>query len=185
MLTFKVSPSAVLLGAALAFVTADAKAEVYSFDFTAFDSQLTAVGTFTVTGNEVTAISGALSGVVTQTISGLVTNASFPGASYSPDGRFIYDNFFLPGDPHFNANGVLFTTVQNPGGYWNLWGNGPGNYSLFESHAGGYPIQETGGVAIAAVPEVSTWAMTILGFAGLAFARFRRMAKRGAALAGA
>jgi len=185
MLKFKVSRLAVLTGAALVFVAAGAKAEVYTFDFTSFDSQLTAVGTFTVTGNEVTAMTGSLGGLVTQTIGGLVANLGFPNASYSPDGRFIYDNVFLPGDPHFNSNGVLFTTTQNPGGYWNLWGNSAGNYSLFESFSGGYPIQETGNVAIAAVPEVSTWAMTILGFAGLAFARYRRTANHDAALAGA
>jgi hypothetical protein len=33
------------------------------------------------------------------------------------------------------------------------------------------------------VPERSTWAMTVLGFGGLAFAGWRRAAKRGAALA--
>ena len=35
----------------------------------------------------------------------------------------------------------------------------------------------------AGVPEPSTWAMMVLGFAGLAFAGWRRAAKRGAALA--
>src|SRR5208283_3625912 len=96
---FKVSRLAVLAGAALVFVAAGAKAEVYTFDFTAFDSQLTAVGTFTVNGNEVTAMTGSLSGsgLVTQSIIGLTANFGFPNASYSPDNRFIYDNVFLPG----------------------------------------------------------------------------------------
>ncbi len=185
MLKFKVSRLAALAGAALVFVATGAKAEVYNYDFTSFDSRLTAVGTFTVTGNEVTAMTGSLGGLVTQDISGLVPNPGFPSASYSPDSLFVYDNVFLPGDPHFNSNGVLFTTAQDPGGYWNLWGNGVGNYSLYESAAGGYPVQETGSLVVAPVPEVSTWAMTILGFAGLAFARYRRTTKHGATLAGA
>jgi hypothetical protein len=35
----------------------------------------------------------------------------------------------------------------------------------------------------ATVPEPSTWAMLLLGFAGLGFAGWRRASKRGAALA--
>jgi hypothetical protein len=44
-----------------------------------------------------------------------------------------------------------------------------------------FPTIET--LPVAGVPEPSTWAMMVLGFAGLAFAGWRRAAKRGAALA--
>jgi len=45
--------------------------------------------------------------------------------------------------------------------------------------SGAFPAPEIGG----GVPEPSTWAMMALGFAGLAFARFRRGAKAKVAIA--
>jgi hypothetical protein len=57
----------------------------------------------------------------------------------------------------FDIDGVLFATAENPGGYWNLWGNSPGNYSLWESASPyNYPIEESGTLSLAAVPELST-----------------------------
>ena len=75
----------------------------------------------------------------------------------------------------FDIDGLLFTTTENGGGYWNLWGNSPGDYSFWES-AGpyNYPIQESGTLSVAAAPELSTWAMFGLGFAGLGLAGRRR-----------
>ena len=81
----------------------------------------------------------------------------------------------MAGNPHLDVDGVLFTTAQNPGGYWNLWGNGTGSYSLWESvPGGGYPIQESSeNLTVSAVP-IPTWIMTLLGFASLGFAGYRR-----------
>jgi len=86
----------------------------------------------------------------------------------SRDGQFIYDNLYYAGqNPVLDVDGLLFTTAQNPSGYWNLWGNGPDNYSLWESTSGaGYPVQATTGgvvVNVGVVPEPSTWAMLLLG----------------------
>jgi hypothetical protein len=82
----------------------------------------------------------------------------------------------------FDVDGLLFTTAQNPGGYWNLWGNSPGNYSFWESAPGaGYAIQESGTLSVAAVPELSTWAMLGLGFAGLGVVGRRRAPRLGEA----
>ena len=73
-----------------------------------------------------TSVSGAIAGLTNQTISGVTANPSFPSASYSPDGSFIYNNLYYPtGATSFDVNGLLFVTNQNPGGYWNLWGPRP------------------------------------------------------------
>jgi hypothetical protein len=84
-------------------------------------------------------------------------------------------------------DGILFATAANPGGSWNLWGNGPDNYSLYESVPSvGYAIEATGTFAVSAsdtpnfataAPELSTWAMMLTGFAGLGYAGFRHRQK--------
>jgi hypothetical protein len=53
---------------------------------------------------------------------------------------------------------------------------GPGNYSLaFDLNNSGGPFAlRVGDLQIAAVPEPSTWAMMILGFAGVGFMAYRR-----------
>ena len=48
----------------------------------------------------------------------------------------------------FDNSGILFATAGNPGGSWNLWGNGPDNYSLYESIPTGYAIEATGTFAV-------------------------------------
>ena len=98
------------------------------------------------------------------------------GRGSGPDGSFIYNNLYYSSGMAFDVDGVLFTTIQNPGGYWNLWGSSPGDYSLWESSGSyNYPIAESGTLSVAAVPELSTWAMLGLGFAGLGVAGRRRM----------
>jgi len=167
---------AAIAAAMLLFAPAGAEATVYNYDFTSTDGLLNAEGAFTVTGDEITGVTGALSGLVTQTINAIAPSTALYGYSTSPDGAFYYDNVLsAAANPYLDIGGVLFTTTQNPGGYWNLWGNSPGNYSLFESAPGrGYPIQESGNLTVSAVPEPSTWAMLLLGFAGLGFAGYRR-----------
>jgi hypothetical protein len=175
----KLSIAAAALAAVLA-LSSSANARVYDFTFTATDGGLTATGLFDTSGSLITGISGTVTGSdlsgATQHISGIVANLSFPSYSYSPDGLFIYDNQFLGlgSNPVFTVYGPLFTTFENTSGYWNLWGNSPGSYSLYESASGGYPVAETGSLSISAVPEASTWALMLIGFAGLAFAGLRR-----------
>jgi hypothetical protein len=155
--------------AAAALAPAAVNASVYKFTFESFDSELTAGGQITVnTDGEVTGVSGVISGLADQTISAVTPNSNFSGAGYSPDGSFIYDNLYHTSGMPFDVDGLLFVTAQNPGGYWNLWGTSPGNYSLWESVGSyNYPIEESGTLSVAAVPELSTWAMMALGFAGL------------------
>lgn len=168
------------LATAILFSASPADATVYNFSFQSFDAELTATGEMTVnTAGQVTGISGVISGLVDQTISAVAGNPSFPGSAYSPDGSFIYDNLYYKSGMAFDVDGLLFVTAQNPGGFWNLWGNSPGNYSLWESaDAYNYPIEESGNLSMTAAPELSTWAMLALGFAGLGLVGRRRRTLR-------
>ena len=167
------------------FLTATAgNAAAYKFNFESKDAQLTATGQFTVnSSNEVTDVSGVISGLTNQTINAVTANPSFPSSAYSPDGSFIFDNLYSATGNAFDYSGLLFTTAQNPGGYWNLWSTGPGAYSLYESAGSyNYPIQEVGSLSVAAAPEPSTWAMLVVGFASLGLFGRRRTARLAPAL---
>jgi hypothetical protein len=169
--------------AAMLFGVSTANATVYKFTFESAGAELTATGQITVNAaGEVTGASGVISGLTDQAIGAVTPNPNFSGPAYSPDGSFIYNNQFHASGMPFDLYGLLFVTAQNPGGFWNLWGNSPGNYSLWES-AGGYhyPIQQSGTLSVAAAPELSTWAMLALGFAGLSVVGGRR--RRGPRLA--
>jgi hypothetical protein len=177
----------ILLAAAVAaavFAPALANATVYKFTFESFDSELTAAGQMTVdTSGDVTGVSGAISGLVNQSISSVAANPNFASPAYSPDGSFIYNNLYHASGMPFDIDGLLLVTAQNPGGYWNLWGTSPGNYSLWESVGSyNYPIQESGSLRVTSAPEPSTWAMMLIGFAGLGFAGYRASRTRAANL---
>jgi hypothetical protein len=172
------------LSTAVLFNVTAANAAVYKFTFQSNDAALTATGEITVNAAEqVTAVSGVISGLTNQTISGVAANPDFPSPSYSPDGSFIFDNVYSPTGMAFDYYGLLFTTAGNPGGYWNLWASSPGTYSLYESAGSyNYPIQEIGNLSVAAAPEPSTWAMLAVGFASLGFFGRRRPARLAPAL---
>jgi hypothetical protein len=159
----------------------------YALSFTSQDGQLTANIDFTVDASDmVTWVagsvvgSGALSYLGTQTIADLVPTSQ-PGRNTSPDGQFWYDNVFngAGSNPVFDLYGILFTTTDSSTGYWNLWGNGPDNYSLYDAPNGAYdPIAPSGGsVAVTAVPEPASWALMLLGFGGLGLAAIGRSQK--------
>ena len=157
-----------------------ANATVYNFTFNSPSESLTGQLTVDTSDNEVTNITGTLSGVVNDTINGFIANPSFPDSISLPDDAFIYDNVFYPGqDSLVDQFGVVFTTAGNPGGYWNLWSGAPGDYSLYESNvAGEYPIAIDGGnLDPNAVPEPSTWVMMLIGLAGVGSAACRRSRK--------
>jgi hypothetical protein len=171
--------------AAAVFAPAMASAAVYDFTFESLDAKLAATGEIAVnTAGQVTGASGLISGLTDQTISAVTPNPNFSGAAYSPDGSFIYNDLYHASGMAFDIDGLLFATAQNPGGYWNLWGTSPGNYSLWESVGSyNYPIEENGTLSVAAVPEPSTWAMMLVGFAGLGFAGYRASRRISAVIA--
>ena len=82
---------AAIAAAMLLFAPAGAEATVYNYDFTSTDGLLNAEGAFTVTGDEITGVTGALSGLVTQTINAIAPSTALYGYSTSPDGG-IYVN---------------------------------------------------------------------------------------------
>jgi len=172
LVTMITSTSAVLLATWSA-----ANATIYNFTFNSLSESMIGQLTVDTSDNEVTNITGTLSGTVNDTINGFIADSSFPNPVSLPDDAFIYDNVFYPGqDSLVDQYGVVFTTAGNPGGYWNLWSSAPGNYSLYESNvAGDYPITVDGGsLDPTPVPEPSTWAMMLIGLAGVGFAAYRR-----------
>ena len=172
LVTMIASMTAVILATGSA-----ANATVYNFKFTSPSESVIGQLTVDTSDNEVTNITGTLSGTVNDTISGIITDLSFPNPVSLADGAFIYDNVFYPGQASLvDQYGVVFTTAGNPGGYWNLWSGAPGDYSLYELNAAGdYPVAIDGGsMDPAAVPEPSTWAMMLMGLAGVGFAAYRR-----------
>jgi hypothetical protein len=104
-----------VLTTAMLFSMTSANASIYKFAFQSSDAELTAIGEFTVdSAEQVTNMFGAISGLTDQTTSAVTANLSFPTASYSPDGSFIYNDVYHPTGMAFDINGVLFTTTQNP-----------------------------------------------------------------------
>jgi hypothetical protein len=94
--------------------------------------------------------------------------------------------------PITSSNGFLFalssTPVWGEDALFAFYGDGSGGYqAAFFGTAGGgnlYEYDFAANVTVGAVPEPSTWAMMILGFAGVGFMAYRRSRKdRGLALA--
>jgi hypothetical protein len=162
------------MAAAILATWSTANATVYNFTFNSSSESIVGQLTVDMSDNEVTNITGTLSGLVNDTINGFIANPSFPNLVSLPGDAFVYDNMFYPHqDSLVDQFGVVFTTIGNPGGYWNLWSGAPGNYSLYESNlAGDYPIAIDGGSM--AVPEPSTWVMMLVGLAGIGSAAYRR-----------
>ncbi len=112
----------------------------------------------------------------------------------SPGGAFSYDNLFFPGGNPIDCNypfsgtfldvfGAAFTIAG--GDTVVLWGDGNYNFGPLT-----YGVAVTDGInaldyrfsglsALSPVPEPSTWAMLLLGFAGLGYAGVRQARKAG------
>lgn len=136
---------AILLGFAM-----QANANTISFTYTgsSLNPTLAASGSLDllfISGNEYTITAGTIT-IAGDTVSG--DNGSYailPGNFFpSPLGAFNADNkFFLPADPSLNNWGALFSAS---GKEVNLFGNGPGNYSLYVySNESGYSTSDQGG----------------------------------------
>lgn len=134
---------------------------------------------------------GTLSGTFTIDVYGFLSDWDLKTQSVGPFGGFQY----LPGNSYV-SNGALYADFQ-PGYVRDLHlafasdlgvaaANNPilggplgpsyecvGSYSCYIP-AGGATRYLFEGAAVAAVPEASTWAMMILGFAGVGFMAYRR-----------
>lgn len=160
---------------ALIGATCSAQASVYNFTFDSVNYDL--VGQITTNGNMITSITGEVTGLL---------NASIAGLQDQPNFYFTNDNLFDPSGVPFVSNaGILF----DAGGYFfNIYSvaNGPTyDYYIATNQFGGDydkdPLFNPGTLIehtnIAAVPELSTWIMMILGFAGISFIGSARAAK--------
>ncbi|MGA2240357.1 MAG: hypothetical protein ABSG74_14225 [Candidatus Bathyarchaeia archaeon] len=174
---------AALLAGALGLAV-QAQASVV-FDLTYSDpSGNAANGQLTANPNDdgsYTAISGTLD-ITASTTAGVVGSYSLyfnpngTAPTVSPAGAFIYDNQLFPGkDPYLTTYGLLLWTsgVREI----NLWGNSPGNYSLYAYDNGvGYTLTYTGPATVTLVPEPTTMVAGIgaLGLVLLGMFRSKR-----------
>lgn len=148
-------------------------AGTYTFDFNNLSNfEATGVLTTDASNNIIT-----MTGTVTGTGGGAISFTSGSGS----DAAFTWDNVLIPNaDPQLDTFGLVFVT---PTYEYNVWGNSPGNYSYYAATpigtanyiSGDGPPQVTVTITeVAAVPEPSTWAMMVLGFAGVGFMAYRR-----------
>jgi hypothetical protein len=116
------------------------------------------------------------------TVSGAFVGSPAAVTALEPPGNpsWIYDNQFnAAGNPVVSNGGILFLA----GGFdYNLYSVGSGPSSLyylstFNPDGTLYNPGDLGTLKVAAVPEPSTWAMMILGFAGIGFLTYRRKNK--------
>lgn len=175
--------------AAVGLVPAGANAATYNFDFSTIDSVFGVTATITtadtldaVGGYDVLSMSGTISGPGGGAIA-LAPNPFQPFPDYIV--IFMYDNVFFPGGaPYVDDNGLLFSA----GGYaYNLYSDGPSTYYLSSKNpAGDYTTGQAVAIGdpvrIDSVPEPSTWALMLLGFAGLGLAGLRKARRSDAAL---
>ena len=192
--------SAVIVGALAAPGLANATIENLTISGSLDGHSYTGALSLDVTGGQATSGTGTLS-ILGMTNAPLVLiTTSTPGNEYHPlpegpvgfranDGTdyFSLDQAY----PIDAAYGLLFdvnTTTPVWGAYplFAIWSNAPqdGYSAAFTGRVNGveyYNIQ--GSASVSAVPETSTWAMMMLGFAGLGFAAFRRGRKTSVAIA--
>jgi len=122
-------------------------------------------------GHNILAVSGNVDG---DAITGLVANPNQPNPSISPDGLWQFDNVLFDGVQLLDTWGALFKTAS--GAEYNLWGNAPGNYTLYGSFGGQFGASSNGNFHTEAVPEAATWAMMLMGFGAMGVAMRRRVA---------
>lgn len=140
-------------------------------------------------------VTGSVPGTVTGEITGLADNGSSSATNVYIDsypsalGLTLTTPFDTIADSALNSFTVSSGHITGA----TYFAVGVGSYVLGINHIGGNYLENPsgpevfngdgfGGVTFTTVPEPSTWAMLLLGFAGLGYAGYR--ASRGAAAAG-
>jgi hypothetical protein len=106
---------------------------------------------------------------------------------YPEPGKVSYDNLFYAGGlapvtcagvpplGYFDDYGVMLTLANGDlVDIYSNGGSGPGVYGAVVLVDGVADYTSAGGLSLTAAPEPSTWAMMMLGFAGLGFAAYRK-----------
>jgi hypothetical protein len=156
---------ALIVGAALSMLTVPASATVYHVTFSDSNGDtanlfLTTATPFTPTGTAVTSISG-----------------TFDGLSVSEAAVFGADQKIYSTGAFVDYNGLGFTNPTAFNLYWTYPARtAPGELGVCyigscNTATGFYPVSN---FQVSAVPEPSTWAMLLLGFAGIGFVAYRR-----------
>lgn len=168
-----------LLGVAVAIGTSwSAKAALYNFTIDSVDYDV--VGQITTSGDQITAITGQVTGLL---------NAPISGLEGQPNIFFTSDNLLSPTSQPFVSNaGLLFGAG---GFFYNIYSIeiGPDfQYYIATNQFGGDyffdPLYNPGSLilssSISAIPEPSTWLMMILGFLAIStFGFAKRTSWRG------
>ena len=146
---------------------APASAATYLLNYTGSGAVTAAL---TITTSNTAAIDGsfAITGITGNVLGDVVTGL----APVNPAG-FNTDNKYFNADPIFTTGGVGFFSSTLT---YNLWGTGPGAYTLYSYNGSSYPIQSNGTLTVANVPEPASWALLIVGFGMVGFAARRRIA---------
>jgi hypothetical protein len=165
---------------AAAMAPLSSKATMVSFDFDtatfAVSGEADLSGSVNAVGGyDIETLTGIVSGPDGGPIAGLIAN---PNQPYAYDqGTWIFDNVAWSASPRLDNAGLFFSA----GGYdYNLYTVGS-TYLLSTNNP--YGIYNPGEVVLAgndppAIPEPSTWAMMLLGFAGLYAGYWRARAGR-------
>jgi hypothetical protein len=129
-----------------------------------------------------------ISGTVTQNgtpfaITGLMTPPNDPGGYFGFDNVILANAGNAPYSLDSGGIGFLAADVSNfyfpsePTTAFNVWGNGGTSGTLATTASYDVNTSFNGTYSISAVPESSTWAMLVLGFAGIGFMAYRRKSK--------
>lgn len=120
-----------------------------------------------------------------------IPNPSPPFVSVSPDGFTNYDGLVLNGTPSLTQYGLLWTGNVN-GADENIFYIGGGLYAIqdvWDQNSLNGPSSSESVINLSitqsAVPEPATWALMGLGFAGLGFAKYRKVKTNRAAISDA
>jgi hypothetical protein len=168
-----------------AFSPIAAEASVFDITFNSAGLSINAQANAVLDGinYDITSITGTVqSGLNLYTIGPLYTVPGTPpgvGTVSGPGFNWVFnDVIFTTGGLHFDFNGVVFTAGPS---LYNLFSDlGGTNNAALASNDPLVPGRvDTFGVGTitAAVPEPSTWAMMILGFAGMGFLAYRRKSR--------
>jgi hypothetical protein len=119
---------------------------------------------------------------------GTYINTLTPSVNLTSDNILDYSS-----NPVLDGNGIVFSGSSLPSTsmYFNIWGNGPGNYTYWNNYSGPFPavngtLDNFSVTLICATPLPSTWTMLIAGFVGfLGFVAFGGKKRNAAATAAA
>jgi PEP-CTERM motif len=158
-------------------LAASAEAKVYDWSYTLTDGQGSGSGTFDA--------DATLPALITDATGIISSDPGFGAGPFTVTGISGYaaaDNtIYALGFDDNQVGGISLATSAGDINIFYLNG-APGVTNSVQNPGGGLVALYTADLSVTAVPEPSTWAMTLLGFAGLSFAGYRRARTGRAAL---